>query len=371
MAIDRTVRSLSNLSGSSSSRVLNLTAIGLAQANNENYRAKPLFASHVINNVIILKHKLRPDEVDLFHPPRTIATKIIIPFERTDLRVGGRSMFVGQRGYEEMLRDVGNYRGEAEWRRDLDVLRIIDSVPSLDPFLLREYLSSNDIKADASYFQISPADQQRMYAYTAAEISRLTALATGEAGSAHNSSTARMVAALLSSEVSEKLEPLRVTLGLSPGEFKEGVFSWRGFIYYKWSLDEFWPNLIRALRDIKAITPSGQVDSAQKLFFASSRSEIIQGAKHNNDAVRAIIQKYDIAYANLIERQDPKTFRAFLLSAPSLFLEIGEMIGAISHVASFWQYRFPTGRPKSIDAEELTIIFQDFAKSFSRDTAAA
>jgi stress-induced morphogen len=28
-------------------------------------------------------------------------------------------------------------------------------------------------------------------------------------------------------------------------------------------------------------------------------------------------------------------------------------------------------RPKNIDAEELTIIFQDFAKSFSRDTVAA
>ncbi|HWY61526.1 MAG TPA: hypothetical protein VNW15_06470 [Rhizomicrobium sp.] len=367
MAIDRTVRSLTSLNGASSSRVLNLLAIGLAQAENEGHRKAPLFESPVINNSIILKHRLRADEIDMFPVRRVLATKVIIPFERKDLRVGGQSLFVGQQGFEALLREVGNYADDSGMKRDLDVLRMIDSVPSLDPFLLREHLRGNDINPDSTYFEISTADQQRMHDYAAVEISRLTAMASGKVGGAHSASTGRMVSALLSSEVNEKLEPLRATLNLNPEEFCEGVFSWRGFIYYKWSLGEFWPNLIRALKDLKAIRPTGKVNSEQIAFLNASKEAIIRGARDNSNAVRKVIDVYDNAYASLIERQDPRTFREFLLSAPTLFLEIGEKMGAMSHVTSFWQYRFPPGAPKTADADELTTIFQDFTRSFGLD----
>jgi hypothetical protein len=371
MAIDRTVRSLSSLSGASSSRVLNLLSIGQAHADNEGHRKAPLFESPAINNSIILKHRLRADELDLFPIRRVLATKVIIPFERSDLKVGGRALFVGQLGFETMVREVGNYRDEMSMKRDMDVLRLIDSVPSLDPFLLREHLRGNDISPDSSYFAISAADQQRMHDYAAVEISRLTAMASGKSGGTRSASTARMVQALLSSEVNEKLEPLRATLKLDPEEFSEGVFSWRGFIYYKWCLGEFWPNLIRVLKELKAIRPLGKLSAEDINYLNQSKETIIRGARDNSNAVRNVISVYDNAYASLIDRQDPKTFREFLLSAPSLFLEIGEKMGAMSHVTSFWQYRFPPGSPKIADAEELTIIFQDFTRSFGLESSLA
>jgi len=364
MANDRSVRCLSSLSGASSSRVLNLTAIGQASPANDAEHRKPLLRSNILNNAIVLKHRLRADEVDLFPSRRAIATKIIVPFERKDLSAGGRSMFVDQRGFEQLLDEVGNYKDGVDMKHDLSVLRLIDKIPSLDPFLLREQLRSNDIDADASYFAISASDQQRMFDYAAKEIGRLTALASGNKQGQIDSSTARMVTALLSSEVNEKLEPMRATLNLGPEEFCEGVFSWRGFIYYKWSLQEFWPNLIKSLQDIKAITPLGRTDIAQRAFFSESKERIIKGAKSNSDNVRRIIAIYDDAYASLIDRQDPKMFREFLLSAPSLFLEIGEKMGTLTHITSFWQYRFPAGSPKSSDPEELTAIFEDFVRSF-------
>ncbi|HWC62209.1 MAG TPA: hypothetical protein VG501_01210, partial [Rhizomicrobium sp.] len=284
MAVDRTVRSLSSLSGASSSRVLNLLAIGQAQAGNEGHRNAPLFESPIINNSIILKHRLRADELDLFPIRRVLATKVIIPFERSDLKVGGRAMFVGQQGFDTMLREVGNYRDEGSMKRDMDVLQLIDGVPSLDPFLLREHLRGSDIHPDASYFEISAADQQRMHDYAATEISRLTAMASGRAAGVRSASTARMVQALLSSEVNEKLEPLRATLKLEPDEFSEGVFSWRGFIYYKWCLGEFWPNLIGVLKELKAIRPMGKVSFDDTAFLNASKDAIIRGARDNSNA---------------------------------------------------------------------------------------
>ncbi len=278
-------------------------------------------------------------------------------------------MFVDQRSFEQLIAEVGNYKEAADLKCDLDVLRLIDRIPSLDPFLLREQLRSNGIEADSWYFAISASDQQRMHDYAALEIGRLTALANGNTSGRVDNSTARMVSALLSSEVNEKLEPMRMTLNLGPEEFCEGVFSWRGFIYYKWSLQEFWPNLIKSLREIKVITPVGNTNAAQRTFFAESKNHILRGAKASNDAIRKIIGIYDDAYASLIDRQDPKMFREFLLSAPSLFLEIGEKMGTLGHVTSFWQYRFPAGSPKSTDVDELTAIFEDFVRSFGQEDA--
>jgi hypothetical protein len=318
----------------------------------------------VINGAIILKHRLRADEMDAFAPRRAIATKVIIPFQKADLRAGGRSLFIGQRFFEDMLRDVGNYGEKLDIKRDMDVLRLVDAVPSLDPFLLREHLRNNGIEPDGCYFSISAADQQRMFDYSAKEVGRLTALATNGKGSSKDASTSKIVSALLSNEIGEKLEPLRSTLRLAPEEFVEGIFSWRGFLYYKWSLEESWPNIIKVLHDIKAIRPIGNVDSEQAAYLTSVKRALIEGVKNSSNDVRRVLGVYDEAYSHLIERQDPKQFRDFLLNAPSMFLELGEKMGSMTHITSFWQYRFPTMAPKAADVDELMMIFQDFAQSF-------
>ena len=360
MAGDRSVRFLDALGGASTSRVLNLYRIARDNAHNPEHDDKPLFLSPIINRAFILKHRARADESYLFATPRSTATKIITPFDENDLRAGGRSLFVEQRGYREALRQMGSYRDE-KLERDFNVLRLLDAVPSLDPFLLREHLRNHEIEVSPSYFSISEGDQQRMHRFVTGELSRLVQLAGGGAGS---ESSNRMVSALLSSRVDEKLEPLRLTLGLTGNDFREGVFSWRGFLYYKWSMEKFWPDVMGVLRQINTIQPHGPVNTEQKIFMVSARRAIIEMVRDNGNLVTKALTVYDTSFADLVAHQAPKTFRDFLLSAPYMFLELGEKLGAISHIVSFWRYRFPPGGPTMIDAEELAAIFQDFSSCF-------
>lgn len=363
MATDRSVRSLSGLGTASSSRVLNLAAIAVVQADNPQHLAAPFFESPIMNGAILLKHRLRADESYLFPEIRAVATKIIIPFEKADLKFGGRSFFIGQRGYVESLREIGNYKSAIAMKRDLDVMMLVDSVPSLDPFLLREFLRSHDIVPDDCYFEISSADQGRMYAHASAEVRRLTNMAIDTTGPARLASTTKIISALLSSEVGEKLEPLRATLRLDHDEFREGIFSWRGFLYYKWAMGELRPLIFKVMRDLNSIRVAGKVDADQVAHLNQSKRAIVTAVKRNTDEVNRVLAIYDSAYASLVERQDPKTFRNFLLDAPPLFLEMGEKMGAISHITSFWHYRFPEGAPKVADVDELSTIFRDFSHS--------
>jgi hypothetical protein len=289
-----------------------------------------------------------------------VATKIIIPFDATDLRAGGRSLFVDQRGYIDTLRTVGNYSSE-KLERDMVVLRLLNAVPSLDPFLLREHLRNNQIDVSPTYFAISDGDQERMHNFVSQEMSQLIALA-GSGGNGQSGN--RLISAMLSNQIDEKLEPLRLTLGLTGNDFREGVFSWRGFLYYKWSMGKFWPDVMGVLRELNAISPHGAVTPEQKVFLSGVRRNIIEMVRDNGQHVNKSLSVYDAAFRDLVARQTPKTFRDFLLSAPYMFLELGEKLGAISHIVSFWRYRFPPGTPPHVDAEELSAIFQDFSSGF-------
>ncbi len=361
LPIDRSNRPLTALSGASTSRVLNLAAIALANSTNPEHGAQPFFTSPILNSAILLKHRVRSDEGYMFAGTRSVATKIIVPFAITDLKAGGRSLFVQQRGYHDSLRELGNYAGKP-MDRDLQMLSTIDALPSLDPFLLREHLRGYGIQAADCYFAISKGDREQMHAYVQAEIRKLTALASTDGGHA---SAARMAEALLSSEVGERLEPLRLTLALEPDDFREGVFSWRGFLYYKWSMERTWPAVIGVLKSIRATQPSGAVDSDTRAYLKDSQQKIVERVRDAGLKVQKILKVYDEAYDDLVRNGTPRTFRDFLLSAPHLFVDLGEKMGVISHIVSFWRYRFPEDKIATVDGEELSAIFRDFNSSFS------
>ncbi len=86
--------------------------------------------------------------------------------------------------------------------------------------------------------------------------------------------------------------------------------------------------------------------------------------RDNGNHVNKALSIYDASFADLVANQAPKAFRDFLLSAPYMFLELGEKLGAISHIVSFWRYRFPPNGPRNIDGDELSAIFQDFSSGF-------
>ncbi|MBS0273084.1 MAG: hypothetical protein JSR55_01510 [Proteobacteria bacterium] len=367
-AVDRSVRHLTGLGGASTSRVLNLMSIARNNVDNPDHKAKPLFISAALNRSILLRHRIRSDEIYMFATPRSVATKIIVPFDEQELRLGGRSFFVGQTGYSETLQQIGNYRDDHAAGRDEEVLRLIDSVPSLDPFLLREHLRINGFDVAGAYFEISLGDRKRMYEYVAKCIAGLIQRAAGGTSNSYAFSTQKLVSALLSTEVDEKLEPLRHTLGLAGGDFREGVFSWRGFLYYKWSMTDFAPKIRSVLREVRSVRAGNTRSAEQGQYLTEARVRISEAVQQAGRDVAGTLKTYDDAYADLLDSSNPQAFRSFLLDAPRMFLELGEKTGALSHMASFWQYRFPKGQPPHVDAEELAVIFQGFESSFGIGT---
>jgi hypothetical protein len=363
---DRSYRSLAGLERTAStSRVLNLAAVASQNVGDPEYEASPFFRAATLNGAVIIKHRLRTDEQYIFERSKKISTKVIIPFERTDLSLGGRSLFVGQRGWTELLAQLrGNQEDEA---RDVALLEALDELPSLDPFLLREHLRRRDFKIANCYFAISQADLERMQRFVSSEISKLVDLAYGNKDGKANSNISKLVSLLLSGQDDTRLEPLRLTLGQEGENFREGIFSWKGFLYYKWVLTSLWPELREVIAELTEIKVVGPRDYEMLNQVKDVGARVNQAILSQVRKVRVTLQVYDDAFAELTQQSNPVAFRNFLLKSPEMFLSLGERTGMVSHIASFWRYRFPKGRGLQIELDELFDILQDFHQGLAAD----
>ena len=136
----------------------------------------PLFQSPALRRSFIIKHRLRPEERLNFPGLRPTATKIIIPMDPSNLAMGGKSAFVTEGWFSQLMSEVTGIPDFLS-SPDGELLRELDLIPSFDPFLLREWLSRIGRTADDRYFSLSPSIIEGMEAFVLEEISLLVSMA--------------------------------------------------------------------------------------------------------------------------------------------------------------------------------------------------
>lgn len=367
----RSVRSLLHLQeNGSTARALNLISIWSKHGLTADYHQRPLFLCTLLNRSIIVKHRLRQNELDAFSEKRSSATKVILPIDLTDLSSGARSFFIGQKGYAELLNEILGTKGHAR-SRDQELLDLINSLPSLDPFLMRERLKQAGFQAARCYFELSEADSARMTEFVQQEVTPLVGMSFGDLAISLSDLTTKLAEKVMANASDVDMEPLRAGMGMKIDEFQDGIFSWKGFIYYKWSMTNLLPNVRPVLEELLAVRPTGPVTGDERDFIAAAKSRLTEAMSDACETVRATLKVYDDAYRDLTRNGQPRAFREFLLKAPRLFNELGERLGAIQHIVSFWRFRFPTGSGKRIAAGELIDLLADFELSLSTLSASA
>ncbi len=364
---NRDVRSLANLGETAStSRVLNLSAVHVNSAREKDYQLKPFFRDSQMNKAILVKHTLRANERELFSRHRRTATKIILPFDAADLKLGGRSILINQIGFDQFCRAY--FGDDINANSDVQILRLLDQLPSVDPFLVREHLSRHGHRPGACYLKISPHDIQRMIGFANEEIERLVRTAfSGSIGG----SAIKLAGKILANELDTELWPLKATLRMSDDEFSDGIFSWRGFLYFKWRHIELQDEMRKVLEGLSTYQPIGPCDDGTRDYLKEVRPRLAQRIVNAVASVGRTLNVYDMAYHALVHGENPGPFRRFLLDGPSLFFELGESIGILSHIASFWTYRMGqqmmTQRLTPFEYGDILMDFEDSLSVVSLD----
>jgi hypothetical protein len=204
-----------------------------------------------------------------------------------------------------------------------------------------------------------------MFNFVRKEVAPLIGISFDERDQRVNENTAKLANKILANAGDHELEPLRQGMGMNKPDFQEGVFCWKGFIYYKWTLNELVPQVRPVAAEIAAVVCTGPVTDDDRAYIIAARARLVRAVARACDTVRATLKVYDDSYADLTRNGKPDSFRQFLLAAPTLFYELGERLGAVHHIVSFWRFRFPKGPRAKIAAEELVDLLSDFESSLN------
>jgi hypothetical protein len=354
-------RSLVNLERSgSTARILNLLSVHRRQAGNLSLQDRPMFQSKALNQAIILKHRLRPHERELFSTSRTTATKVIIPLDRSDLRAGGQSFFIGEERVDHILEThfSDNTRLTAQ---DHILLEIFDDIPSMDPFLLRETLARNGYLPALEYFNISEADLLRMREFVESEMAGLTNLVAGNDGRGATDFTQK----LLAETPDASFAPLREALRMDAGEYRDGIFAWRGLLYYKWISSSTLRESSKTCVEISNFMPAPPRSFEATEYIRDSKNKINSSISRAVGYIIQALSDYDESYNRFLTEERPSEFRDFLLNAPATFVRLGEVIGSLQHINSFWAFRMGALNRARITEADFVDILIDFMSSLA------
>lgn len=368
---DHRIRNLEDLKATGdSSRVLDLQSVWSHSGHLPEYYEQPLFENKSLNRSLILKHRLRANEVDLFASRPPVATKILLPLDSKDWKVGARFVFIGQKDYKSVLANTFGLN-LIKSERDMKVLDILDSTPSLDPFLVREVLIKGGVKVSSCYFSISESDLGRMNTFLNAEISRLVSIIYNRTEDI-DAYTDKLVTKIISGRTDDGLDHLRLALSLSHEDFKEGIFAWRGFLYYKWSQSNLSSQVSDLLDALMALMPRGALKSETVRTIVVNKISLKKAILNSMNEIKITLKNYDDSYNALISKSDPLLFKNFLLSSPELFIKLGLQLGMLNYICNFWKFRFQSENKKMLfETEEFFDLMLEFQQGLSIDTGPA
>ncbi len=203
-----------------------------------------------------------------------------------------------------------------------------------------------------------------MIGFANEEIERLVRTAFSNALS--GGAAIKLAGKILANELDKELWPLKSTLRMSDDEFSDGIFSWRGFLYFKWRYIELQEEMRKVLDGLATYQPIGKCDDAMRDFLKDARPRLARSILSAISSVGRTLSIYDQAYHALVEGENPGPFRRFLIDGPNLFFELGEHIGILSHIGSFWAYRMGQRMiTQRLSPEEYADVLLDFEDSLS------
>lgn len=366
--LPKSFRSLAELARTgSTSRLLNLAAVAGAGEGARRPAEAPLLRCPGLSRALILKHRLRREDGEVADALRWrgTATKVIIPFDPSELTLGGAALFVGQPGWTDLLAQAAGGAEAADLAHDQTVLEVLDELPALDPFLVREHLRLKGLPVDDGCLDLPAIERERMERFVAGELVPLVSLVNTDAQRVE-ADAASLARILLSARADERLGPLGETLRIDMTAYAGGLYAWKGFLYYKWLLTKLTAPLQTVLNDIARLRILGRMSSDVALRLGALRGRVHDGILDRCVDAHMLLGRYEAAYTSLTLGGDFRGFRDFLQASPAQFLELGERIGVLSHIASFWRFRFPGEATPEATPEDALDLLQEFEANLAQ-----
>jgi hypothetical protein len=346
-------------------RVLNLGAISrdLAQAD-PNGRAPAFFSNPALNHAIIVKHNIRDNERHLFARPQPVATKLILPIDRENLSLGGVTFMLGERQAARILRDklgLNRAAGDGRAQRDLKILDILDSLATLDPFIVRERFAVDGVALPEAFVAFQLHGDHGLYEYMKSQLTPLVRLAMADKqGRASEQALERLLDEIFVESHNSKAEFLRQALRIEPDRWPTALYVWKAALFYEYRARSFEPRWRRFIDSLQNVKLYGFSALAPAEVVLRMRVDLMERALRTKGHLDRLLDTFSQAFRqDLIEQGTPEPFRDYLMTLNDKLYNFGVAYGVLEQIVGYWEYWFIARGMRAIPAEFFLDICRD------------
>lgn len=340
-------------------------------AQNEN--ARPFFRSKPLNTIVLIKDTV--PEADRQPGRPLVGTKLYFPFNDANIYEGGRTIFLHDRHVQPAI--LGQYGEGAitkdQLEDDLKIMSILDRLPSLDPFLLKDVFLRNKIPMDEAYFEVSEEAWNEIETFMLQRFETLVRAAFPEEDAAADDSKARMlIDKIWEARDIDALQPLINAFRLPQHEALDIFSSWRGIVYYSFQYQKEQVGFIDLVRWLKENEgPVTGVPAADNKEMQTMLIFVSEKLRTEWRMIEEIVRAYQSSYDKMFkEKSSSADFLAFLKGSKETYWKLGNCLGKTNHAIYCWDTmssRFKERRVPWAQKQEivrlLTTIFEQDKKA--------
>lgn len=333
-----------------------------------------LFRHGFLNRSIILKH--------LDHRERgrgnTVApsgqrpanTLIYLPYDPARPFDGGESLLYSRQAFRALQADRGGSASVAatHLRHDEAILDVLDDLPALNPFLLREAVARAGLSVPDAYVAPDPDIAERLQRRLHRRVRPLVIAAFANDEAAADCALGALVEAFLQPERSAHLEPLATALQLEPDEAPRLLSAWAGIVFFEEELARLKPAIHEFAQWLtqRAAADPAHVDVAVDRVRRRMRAAWAE--------IREIVDTYQTSYQELVFKRRPDPFVAFLSRCGDSYRSMGDLIGRFEQAVHAWRVHKTTFArtppPPKVTAEFLRFLSHTFGAEDTQPVAA-
>jgi hypothetical protein len=327
-----------------------------------------LFKTPFLNRAVFFKHlDLRArDHVDTFagQDRRPVHTLIFLPYDPDRPGDGGEAMIYNRANLRRLHASRTNSSGRAtsELMEDEAVLDVLDEMPALNPFLMRESFERAGRPLPEAYLTLDGAVLHRLQRRLYRRVRPLVLAAFGASGEDVGDALDNVVEAFMRPGKTGKLRQLGAALRVDPDKTPEVLGAWVSIAFFEDELARLKPSihgfahwLAHAGAGLDAL---GHADRRELVDRLSRLRASVRSAWRE---VRDILDAYQRSYNALVFEDDPQPFVAFLQRCRENYWKIGDLFGRFEQATHAWQRHTSAfgGGPLPIQLLDEFLRFQE------------
>ena len=304
---------------------------------------------------------------------RPIQTAIYVPKSSDEPDLGGHAIFIGHPKYWDLMKNhCGvNVADKEANGNDMELLRLLEDVPSFDPFLLKTIFSEKKISINDNYLTVMKEEEIEVRQVIEQRVRPIVERAyNGMAPEEAETRTQSFIDGIWdpdSSDATAFIAAFRIEADAIPEVFG----AWKGISYYQYQLQRIRPKIAELLgflqSDNAVATDARRLVGSERESLAMFRKDIHARLRNAYKNTQSILLQCDQAYDALIKEGNPLPFRDFLQTAVDKYWTLGACNCSLVLVSDVWQRYSGNGRTNKFEAEALKAMFTGMRSALSAE----